>query len=130
MTRIFHRFLCERWIPCQASTSVLWLHYRPETIHCSTKDVYTSEITFLALQSLQSTIFKIEKAPEYILQSNRLIWDLWHWFGQFAVFFVLKYLQSHSRLPIHLGAQCTANYCYAHYSGYFPGLQINKAKLN
>ena len=86
MTRIFHRFLCERWIPCQASTSVLWLHYRPETIHCSTKDVYTSEITFLALQSLQSTIFKIEKAPEYILQSNRLIWDLWHWFGQFAVF--------------------------------------------
>ena len=30
-------FLCERWIPCQASTSVLCLHYRPETVHCSTK---------------------------------------------------------------------------------------------
>ena len=30
-------------------TSVLCLHYRPETVHCSTKDVYTSEKTFLAL---------------------------------------------------------------------------------
>ena len=43
-------FLCERWIPCQASTSFLGLHYRPETVHYSTKDAYTSEITFLALQ--------------------------------------------------------------------------------
>ena len=42
-------FLCERLIPCQAMTSVLCLHYRPETVHCSTKDAYTSEITFLAL---------------------------------------------------------------------------------
>ena len=25
------------------------LHYRPVTAHCSTKDVYTSEITFLAI---------------------------------------------------------------------------------
>ena len=32
-----------------AVTSVLCLHYRPETVHCSTKDAYTSEITFLAL---------------------------------------------------------------------------------
>ena len=46
---IFLIFLCERWIPCQALPSVLCLHYRPETVHCSTKDVYTSEITFLAL---------------------------------------------------------------------------------
>ena len=45
----FIDFLCERWIPCQAVTSVLCLHYCPETVHCSTKDVYTSEITFLAL---------------------------------------------------------------------------------
>ena len=44
-------FLCERWIPCQALTSVLCLHYRPETVHCSTKDLYNSEITFLALHS-------------------------------------------------------------------------------
>jgi len=42
-------FLCERGIPCQAVTSVLCLHYRPETVHCSKKDAYTSEITFLAL---------------------------------------------------------------------------------
>ena len=42
-------FLFERWIPCQALTSVLCLHYRPETVHCSTKDAYTFEITFVAL---------------------------------------------------------------------------------
>ena len=42
-------FLCERWIPCQVLTSVLCLHYRPETVNCSTKDVYTTEITFLPL---------------------------------------------------------------------------------
>ena len=35
--------------PCQARTSVLCLHYRPETVHCSTKDAYTSEITIFAL---------------------------------------------------------------------------------
>ena len=57
MTRIFHRFLCERWIPFQASTSVLCLHYRPETVR-STKDVYTSEITFLALFNLYEWPFK------------------------------------------------------------------------
>ena len=45
----FIDYLCERWIPCEASTSVLFLHYRPVTVHCSTKDAYTSEITFLAL---------------------------------------------------------------------------------
>ena len=50
LSEYFIDFLCERWIPCQASASVLCLHYRPETVHCSTKDVYTSEITFLALQ--------------------------------------------------------------------------------
>jgi len=42
-------FLCEKWIPGQAVTFVLCLHYRPDTVHCSTKDAYTSEITFLAL---------------------------------------------------------------------------------
>ena len=52
MPEYFIDFLFERWIPFQASTSVLYLHYRPETVNCSTKDVYTSEITFLALQSL------------------------------------------------------------------------------
>ena len=45
----FIDFLCERWIPCQAVTSVLCLHYRPETEQCSTKDAYNSEITFLIL---------------------------------------------------------------------------------
>jgi len=28
----FIDYLCERWIPCQASTSVLCLHYRPVTV--------------------------------------------------------------------------------------------------
>ena len=37
----FIDFLCERWIPCYASTSVLCLHYHPETVDCSTKDAYT-----------------------------------------------------------------------------------------
>ena len=45
----FIDILCERWIPCQASTPVLCLQYRPETEQCSTKDAYTSEITFLEL---------------------------------------------------------------------------------
>ena len=31
-------------------TSVLSLHYLPETVHCSTKDAYTSEITFISLK--------------------------------------------------------------------------------
>ena len=42
----FIDFLCEKWIQCQAVTSVLCLHYRPVTVHCSTKHAYTSEITF------------------------------------------------------------------------------------
>ena len=50
----FVAFLCERWIPCQASTSVLCLHYRPEIVQCSTKDAHTSEITFLVLQPWSS----------------------------------------------------------------------------
>ena len=51
MTRIYHWFFYVKdgSRPCQALTSVLCLHYRSETVHCSTKDVYTSEITFLAL---------------------------------------------------------------------------------
>ena len=44
--------LCVRWIPCQAVTSFLCLHYRPETVHCMTKDVYTSKITFLGLNNV------------------------------------------------------------------------------
>ena len=32
-----------------AVTSVLCLHYRPKTVHYSTKDAYNSEITFLTL---------------------------------------------------------------------------------
>ena len=50
-------FLCERWIPCQALTSVLCLHCRPETVHCSTKDMNTSEITFLALHPRSDKAF-------------------------------------------------------------------------
>ena len=50
MTRYFIDSLCERWIPCQAVTSDLcFIHYRPETVHCSKKDTYNSETIFLAL---------------------------------------------------------------------------------
>ena len=38
-------FLCESWIHGQAKTSVLCLLYRPETVHCSKKKSYNSEIT-------------------------------------------------------------------------------------
>ena len=49
MTRIFHWSFVWKWIPCQASTSVLCLLFRPKTVHCSAKNSYTSEISFLAL---------------------------------------------------------------------------------
>ena len=49
MTRLFHRLFLWKWISCQALTSVLCLLFRPKTVHCSTKNAYTSEITFLAL---------------------------------------------------------------------------------
>ena len=64
----FIDFLCERWIPCQAVTSVLCLHYRPETVHCRTKDAYTSEITFVALVYiiLRSYIFKVSASNLHI----------------------------------------------------------------
>ncbi len=39
-------FLCERWIPCQAVTSVLCLHYRPETVYIKKK---TSMVSGLML---------------------------------------------------------------------------------
>ena len=38
-----------KWIPCQTVTSVLCLLFHPETVHCSTKNAYTTEITLLAL---------------------------------------------------------------------------------
>ena len=51
MTRIFHRLFLWKWIPCQAVsvTSVLCLLFRSKIVQCSTKNAYTSEITFLAL---------------------------------------------------------------------------------
>ena len=49
MNRIFHRLFVWKWIPCQASTTVLCLLFRPKTVHCSAKNSYTSEISFLAL---------------------------------------------------------------------------------
>ena len=49
MTRIFHRLFLWKLNPCQAVTSVLCLLFRPKTAHCSTKNAYTSEISFLAL---------------------------------------------------------------------------------
>ena len=53
MTRIVHWFFMwkmDSMSGCDtAVTSVLCLHYRPETVHCSIKDAHTSEITFFAL---------------------------------------------------------------------------------
>ena len=53
----FIDFLWERGIPGQAGTSVLCLHYHPETVHCSTKVAYNSEITFLTLHPWYSCIY-------------------------------------------------------------------------
>ena len=41
-----------KWIPCQAVTSILCLLFRLKTVHCSTKNMYTSEITFLVKEYL------------------------------------------------------------------------------
>ena len=34
-------FLCERWITCQAVTSVLYLHYSPETAYTAVQKMCT-----------------------------------------------------------------------------------------
>jgi len=49
MTRIFHWIMCKMDPKSGFDIRQLCLHYRPVTVHCSTKDEYTSEITFLAL---------------------------------------------------------------------------------
>ena len=54
-------------MPCQAVTSVLCLHYRAETVHCSTTDVYTSEITFLALHPCFALVLTIYSGDLLIL---------------------------------------------------------------
>ena len=48
------------------------LHYRPETVHCNTKDAYTSEITFLALQpwSNRTTIYSTPCIPSLYLEDQ------------------------------------------------------------
>ena len=84
MTRIFDWFFCERWIPCQASTSVLCLHYRPETVHCSSKDAYTSEITFLLLQPWLALDIQLQAEcstrhqPPFKVNSRNLHYFLWN----------------------------------------------------
>ena len=93
MTRIFHCFfLCERWIPCQAVTSVLILLSNPETVHCSTKNAYTSEITIFTLpwwnyihiykyeRSLSSYKLEIQNISSSILTVLiRAIYFSWTW---------------------------------------------------
>ena len=69
---IIHRFFMWKWIPCQAVTSVLCLLFRPKTVHCSTKNAYTSEITFLALVPcfIKSLLFKLIKPHSPIIGWN------------------------------------------------------------
>jgi len=51
----FIDFLCERCMDPMSDFDIrLCLHYRPETVHCSTKDAYSSEITFVNC-NLEST---------------------------------------------------------------------------
>ena len=62
----FIDFFMWKWIPCQGVTSVLCLHYRPETVHCSTKVEYTSEITFLVLHPWFCQYFQFWTILEYV----------------------------------------------------------------
>ena len=78
----FIDYICERWIPCQASTSVLCLHYRPVTVHCSTKDAYTSEITFLALNPCWYKHMAIKK-----------YWSKFHVILKSYIFFIKGFLR-------------------------------------
>ena len=88
----FIDYLCERWIPCQASTSVLWLYYRPVRVHCSTEDAYTSEITFLALNPWDLGPFAVLGILLHWAFFN-ILGFLWHWafcnIGNFVSFGVL-----------------------------------------
>ena len=71
MTRIFHGFFCERWIQCQALTSVLCLHFHPEIVHCSTKDAYPSELTFLCIITLVHCILLLQfQSPYYKFETS------------------------------------------------------------
>ena len=60
---------CVKWIPCQAVTSVLCLLYRPETVHCSAKNVYTSEITIFTLEFFV-TNWLLNKKPKVQININ------------------------------------------------------------
>ena len=54
MVIIVQRLFFWKLIPCEALTSALYLLFLPRTVHCSTKNAYTSKITFLASQSVKS----------------------------------------------------------------------------
>jgi len=78
----FIDYLCERLIPCQASTSVLCLHYRSETVHCSTKDAYTSEITFLALNPcLKPWIFDYQRVLQKFKCTYFFLWFYYYFWN-------------------------------------------------
>ena len=93
-------FLCERWISCQASTPVLCLHYRPETVHCSTKDAYTSELTFLALQEQ-----KEHGSSFWVDKRKNLVSSVWITNKTFSLYNIKKLcvdLKNFKRLKIRL----------------------------
>ena len=99
MTRTFHWFFMWKWIPCQTVTSVLNLLFRPKTVHCNTKNAYSTEITFLALvpwkiQHLYISIFSLPlirqtKSFLFCLSHGKLtvLFCLWH--GKLTVLFCL-----------------------------------------
>ena len=86
MTRIFHRLFLWKWMPCQAVTSVFCLLFRPKTVHWSTKNAYTSEITFLALHPWSgvpctlsytlNTIYPISASSERVQKNKFELWKI------------------------------------------------------
>ena len=84
MTRIFHRLFVWKWIPCQASTSVLCLLFRPKTVHCSAKNSYNSKISFLALVpwSYKCLSLNCLMSVSFIVILPKRTWSILHWVVQ------------------------------------------------
>ena len=107
MTRIFHRLFLWKWIPCQAVTCVLCLLFRPKTVHCSTKNAYTSEITFLALvpctfvgnPKYKGCTLYIKKVPTNILNSKDLnIGNKIAWINIYLISIIIKLVHIKNRI--------------------------------
>ena len=82
----------------------LVLHYRSETVHCSTKDAYTSEITFLALQPWCS----VNRPAFHLVSDFKCLVKLFTLKSRFTVVFLF---QSFMVITIVITVLCHEFYC-------------------